>query len=411
MRVDHSAILYIDDEASNLEVFEAQFKADYTLFTAQSGTEGMRLLTEHREKIAVIITDQRMPDMSGMEFLKHMREVYPDKVRILLTAYNDWRIISRAINDCDIYRYVSKPWDSKELRFTINKAIENYLLKKENQKLIEDLRQTNVHLEGIVSKRTAEVEAQNQKLQELNEEKTAIVNMVAHDLKSPLNRIKGFSQLIPLVGELNEEQKLYLTQINEVCNDASSMIQRFLDINAIESKTKEVKLVPIELSALLRHIIKGYHEQAHQKDIQMHFHSDASKIYIQGDEEYLNRIFDNLLSNALKFSPEGRNIYIRIELKNPESEVEVHIKDEGPGLSDSDKEKLFRKYQVLSAKPTGNESSTGLGLSIVKTLLSRIEASIIVESERGKGTDFITFFQPYTDIESIKALEMQEEDA
>lgn len=141
-------VLYVDDEVNNLHAFKATFRRDFRVFTAESGAEGMAILSS--EPIQVIITDQRMPEMTGVEFLAMVLEKHPDPIRILLTGYSDIQAVIDAINKGQVYHYLSKPWDESQLRNIILKAHEVYTLRKKNKQLINDLERTNEKLEFLL---------------------------------------------------------------------------------------------------------------------------------------------------------------------------------------------------------------------------------------------------------------------
>jgi signal transduction histidine kinase len=129
--------------------------------------------------------------------------------------------------------------------------------------------------------------------------------------------------------------------------------------------------------------------EAKQKSIQLHT-SVADQLHVLLDKGYAEEVIENLLSNAIKFSPAGKNIFVKLTSSNNTALCEV--RDEGPGLNEEDKKKLFKKYQRLSATPTGNESSTGLGLSIVKKFVNAMKGQIWCESEVGNGASFFVKF-------------------
>ena len=132
-------ILYVDDEENNLFSFKAVFRIKYNVLTALSGDEALEILS--KKQVHVIITDQRMPEMTGVEFLEKVLEKYPDPVRVLLTGYADMGAVVDAVNKGKIFHYLAKPWDEKELDFTIKKAYEKYMVKVQ-------LEEMNVKLEG-----------------------------------------------------------------------------------------------------------------------------------------------------------------------------------------------------------------------------------------------------------------------
>lgn len=142
------SILYIDDEENNLTAFKATFRRDYKIHLAISAEEGRKVL--ENEPIDIIITDQRMPDETGVEFLSSILDKYPEPIRILLTGYTDIEAVIDAINEGQIYRYITKPWNEQELRMNIENAFEVFRLRKENKELLEKLKKANQQLEFLL---------------------------------------------------------------------------------------------------------------------------------------------------------------------------------------------------------------------------------------------------------------------
>jgi two-component system, sensor histidine kinase and response regulator len=401
MRAEKYSILYIDDETANLNVFNTTFRRDYRVFTAGSAAEGVEILQS--TPIDLIITDQRMPKTTGVDFLKWCKAAYPDVIRIILTGFSDTEAIITAINECDIYRYLSKPWGVDEMKLTLGKALESYQLRKDNQKLITDLKEAKESLEQKVIERTSEVtqqkeelETQNQLLQELDKERNNITSMIVHDLQSPINRMKGLIELFVIENQtpFSEDQLLYLDLIEKNISDASSHIRNLLDTTVLEGiANQQIPLTMVNLTAILPALLDGYKERATKKKVNLHYdETNVKAIYVHGNEDYLNRIFDNLVSNAIKFSPNGYNSNIFVSIKESSDAVKVSVQDEGQGLTEEDKKNLFKKFQKLSAVPTNGESSSGLGLSIVKTLTERLSGKVWAESNIIRGTTFIVEF-------------------
>lgn len=148
MSTEKVRILYVDDEVNNLNSFKAAFRRDYKIFTAESAELGRQLLAE--ESVNIIITDQRMPNMTGVEFLESIIPDYPDPIRILLTGYTDISAVIDAINKGQVYHYLTKPWDESHLKIVIKNAYEIYRLRQENKDLIEKLKQANEQLEFLL---------------------------------------------------------------------------------------------------------------------------------------------------------------------------------------------------------------------------------------------------------------------
>jgi len=155
-------ILYVDDEKDNLTVFNSSFRRFYDIHTALSGSEGIEIM--RKEKIWLIITDQRMPGMSGTEFLERTLTDYPDCIRIILTGFSDMNAVIQAINKSMVYKYITKPWELEEMKNTIDNGIEMYKLREQNRILIEELKEANRTLEQKVITRTMQIEMQNKEI-------------------------------------------------------------------------------------------------------------------------------------------------------------------------------------------------------------------------------------------------------
>ena len=145
-------VLYVDDEIHNLNSFKAAFRRDFNIFVAQSAREGRKILDQN--EIAVIVTDQRMPGMTGIEFLESVIPIYPDTIRILLTGFSDVNAVMDAINRGQVYKYLVKPWQNDELKMYIQNALEIYHLRKENKELAQKLQQATAELEVLNKSRS-----------------------------------------------------------------------------------------------------------------------------------------------------------------------------------------------------------------------------------------------------------------
>ena len=262
-----------------------------------------------------------------------------------------------------------------------------YYRNNRNTSLInKELSAAKVSLE----KQNNEIRKVNQDLETLNTEKNNLIGIVAHDLRSPLNQVKVLINVIKLTpGSVSGEAVDCLRMIENSVGILSKMIGKILDVEAIEAKQLNVALERLNFSEEVRSIATRFEVEALQKKIQLHT-SIAENVMVMADPTFIDQVLENLLSNAIKFSPPERNIYISI---SPVSNAALcEIRDEGPGLSDNDKSKLFGKYQRLSAVPTAQEPSTGLGLSIAKKFVDAMQGQIWCESEAGKGASFFIKF-------------------
>lgn len=243
-------------------------------------------------------------------------------------------------------------------------------------------------LERIVQERTTELQEKNIELEQLNAEKIEFLGIAAHDLKNPLSGIQGTAELLMTFEEnlSYDERRKFVSSIYHSSERMFELIKNLLDVNALEDGGMALRLVSFDLNALLNHTIDQYSVRAERKQIRL-FYECAESMIVFADEQATIQVLENLVSNAVKYSPLGKNIFVRVTALH--EKVRVEIQDEGPGISEEDKLKLFGRFARLSAQPTGDEHSTGLGLSIVKKLVEAMNAKVWCESELGKGAMFV----------------------
>ncbi len=234
---------------------------------------------------------------------------------------------------------------------------------------------------------TATIEEKNVKLEQLNHEKNSLMGVVAHDLKSPLNSIGGIAHILPRLGPLNDEQKQFVGIINNVVENSRKLIQDIMDLSALENKELKVHAAPVSINELIASCQSNHAAQAHQKAIRLVIAELTNgDVQLISDSRHIDRILQNLVSNAIKFSES--NTTITIGARSSSDKVMFYVKDQGPGISKEDQRNLFRKFHRLSARPTQGESSSGLGLSIVKGLMDELQGTITIDSKIGEGTTF-----------------------
>jgi signal transduction histidine kinase len=232
----------------------------------------------------------------------------------------------------------------------------------------------------------AEAEQMNSQLNLAIQDNMNITNFMVHDLRAPMNKVAGFTNLIQKDGTLNSQQAMYVAKLMEVVDQGRKLIDDLLTVNKPQSLN--VKL--FDCNNLLQDIIREYSSIADQKNISINYDLPDGSIVVESDEDFVNRVMDNLLSNAIKFSPSGGNV--AVSLKEEELKISISIKDEGPGFTDEDQKSLYQKFKRLSARPTNGEPSTGLGLAIAKNIVDSLGGSILLNTESGKGSTFIVEF-------------------
>jgi signal transduction histidine kinase len=237
-----------------------------------------------------------------------------------------------------------------------------------------------------IEKQSVEIEKQNDKLTILNEEKNHLISIVAHDIRNPLSSAATFANLLQSDSELlSEDHNEYVKYLLKSVNRMTDLVTRILDVKAIEDKSLSVRPSKFDIGAEMQEVVDMVQDKVEKKDLKLVAEIDNVTGVL--DQGLFRQIIENLVSNAIKFSPEKKTIWLL--LNHTEKLITVTVKDEGQGFSKEDMTKIFGKFQQLSAKPTGGESSTGLGLSIVKKFVDSLQGSITCDSEKGKGACFV----------------------
>jgi signal transduction histidine kinase len=234
-----------------------------------------------------------------------------------------------------------------------------------------------------------ELTSTSEQLKELNEKKDYLMEILAHDLKSPLANIQALIGLLKMDGYQEESiEKKVIDMILDSSRKSQSLIQKILSSENLENIIYNLKLEETDISHVLKQAVDELQNTAEQKKIAIHLSIENGKNFIALiDRVYMLQVFENLINNAIKFSPSGRNIFVAV--KNSGKALRVEVKDEGPGIQKEEMGMLFKKFKKLSNKPTGGESSTGLGLSIVKHYTELLKGKVWCESEPGQGSNFI----------------------
>jgi signal transduction histidine kinase len=242
--------------------------------------------------------------------------------------------------------------------------------------------------ERLLASQAGDLSRANAQLLELNEQKNRFLGIVAHDLRNPLTSILLTTQLIQ---EGEEEDVSFIRgQVGKIAREGSEMVSligRFLDISALDSEGIRPEPARFSLSELVEKLRDRHDRSAQAKGITIALEVTTAEIWAFADPKFISAVLDNLISNAIKFTPLKSIVTIRA-WKTDDS-VRIAIQDQGPGLTEADQKKLFGRFSKLSAQPTGGEKSVGLGLSIAKQMVEICKGRIWVESVAGEGATFM----------------------
>jgi len=366
--VQQDTLLIVDDTPENIRVlFDFLIAHDFRILVAENGEDALENAEE--ELPDLILLDVMMPaGIDGFETCRLLKDnaQTQDIPVIFMTALSDTLDKVKAF-ELGAVDYVTKPFQQEEV-----------------------LARINTHL--TIRKLQKKLQAQNEQLIVLNQDKNEFLGIAAHDLKNPLSAIQGTAELMESNYEEMSKEEIgdMVNMISMSSRQMFELIKNLLDVNAIESGKVNISLSFVDIQPAVQWLVNNYTERAKMKNITMQFHHEEKQYQAFIDYNSIYQVLDNLVSNAIKYSPQGKKVFIR--LTQNDQEVCCEVQDEGPGLSESDQKKLFGKFARLTPQPTGEELSTGLGLFIVKKLVDAMNGSVLCESELGKGTIFrITF--------------------
>jgi signal transduction histidine kinase len=371
--VDYKAypILYVDDEPLALETLQRQFRREFTILTASSAAQGLEILRERT--VALVLADQRMPDTTGTQLLSRVRVEFPHAVRMLLTAYTDLESVVEAINQGHVYRYLTKPYDEREVRMALREGIERYALVQERDRLYA----ANVE--------TMKRVARANRLSAVGTMAAAL----AHEINNPLVPISTFLQMLPAKRDESTRDPeywdvLYPMTLKEV-ERIRKLIHELLTYAKFTGET-EPTFEAVDLNALLEELATFLASQVRSRGATLTMTPDPSLPRVWIDAERIKQVLTNLLLNATQAMPAAGGaitVTTRTTTVQGVAHAEITVTDTGIGIPQEHREKLFTPFFT-----TKGGDGNGLGLLTCQHVIDEHRGTIDVDSEVGKGTTF-----------------------
>ncbi|NSB12768.1 ATP-binding protein [Clostridium beijerinckii] len=502
-------ILLIDDELANLEALTRLLEEEYDVIKAENGFEALNILKDEScsKKINLIISDQRMPGMTGVELLKQTISIVPNAIRIILTGFMDVKDIIDSINEGHIYKFLLKPLEADELLISVKRALETYELKMKNIKLIDELKQTNkklkksevylstifnsvsdailIHdfngiivnvndtanrlygylhdeligmsIKDIISKNSPYIyddilklindrkknkintpvtleaisidknhkefwvesnsraiifneqkaiiatvrditERKNTELKskeealELEKLRTEFFANISHELRTPLNIILGVIQILRR-DLLDKEKPIDKGKIinnidieRQNCFRLLRLINNLIDSTKLDAGHFEIDMINCNIVSVVEEITLSVAGYISNNNINLIFDTDVEEKIIACDPDKIERIMLNLLSNCIKFTDDDGSIFVNIF--DGEEYITLSVEDTGIGIPEEKVEIIFDRFRQVDKSFTRNYEGSGIGLSLVKSLVEMHDGTISVESKYGVGTKF-----------------------
>jgi signal transduction histidine kinase len=389
--VKKHCLLVVDDEPDLVQSVKDLLRFDYRVLTATRASEGLQIM--QREKVHVVMSDQRMPEMTGVEFLKHLRDSYPDTVRLLFTAYADLNAVTDAINEGNVYRYISKPWEPDELKTVLRQAVDYYDLQDERRRLLLEVQEKNQQLECA-----------NVELRRANDLKRAFIRVASHELRTPLTIVMGLSELARDTLEENghnnaaydDESPLpeWITQIHKSSVRLNERVDSVVKMLMAEQFEKRLVLRDVSLASVLRAAAAEVFSFVQRRGQTLEIEGPETLGTVCVEPEKLHDSIVQLLVNAIKFTPDGGRIRL-VAQKGPEGITSISVADTGVGIDEASLPRIFDPFFTrfdVSHHSSGDyefdRRGLGLGLSMVKLFTELHGGRVEVSSQMGQGSLF-----------------------
>ena len=361
-----SKILVVDDEQSVATTIKAILQLDGNDVTAvTTGKEALDLIRE--TEFDVVLTDLRLDDLDGIEVLRETQKLWPDTVSIMLTGYASLESAVTALRS-GAYDYLIKPSDVDELRATIGRALERRRLR---QRLVE--------------------------LEQLDKLKTQFLSMASHELRTPLTAVSGFMQIArrrmsrmsaandipqPWRDEAQKSDET-LEMANRQAKKLAHLIDELLDVSRLQQGRVEMRLAEIDLADVLREVAERMRLLSKGHEIEAKIDGAAP---IVADRDRIEQVFENLVGNAIKYSPDSGRIDVSLRVNG--TNAIVSVRDEGIGIAPGEVEKIFGLFYRSPDPRADHVGGLGLGLYISREIVSRHHGKLWAERNAEAGTTF-----------------------
>jgi signal transduction histidine kinase len=328
-----------------------------------------------KTRVPVVMSDQRMPGMTGVEFLSKASRIQPEATRLLFTGYADLKAVVDAINDGHVFRYITKPWEPEELQTVVRQAHEHHDLLVERRRLIEELQRSNDRLVAA------------------NRLKDAFLEVASHELNTPVAVVLGLAELWRMTDhDASETERAWLARIQKAGQRLADTVDRMITLVRADRIAETLDLSSCELAELIERTVSDLAPfvQARGQTVRTSLAPDLGRAKL--DPRKIADVLTNLLINAVKFTPDGGEIEVRAG-RDPGDSWWMEVADSGVGITESEQKHLFEPF--FTGFDTMHHSSgefqfckrgLGIGLCLVKSFVELHGGRVDLESKPGKGT-------------------------
>lgn len=356
-------ILVVDDDRLNIRILVGILQTEgYVIAEADSGELALELYESFRPDL--LLLDVVMPGIDGFATCRELHKRYGEYAApvIFITAKSESDDVVEGLAAGGV-DYLPKPFRRKEALARIRTHLYNRLLVEQQKSLVDQLTHANAA-------------------------KNKLLGMAAHDLRNPLASIRGLAEFLAdgVVGKLTPDQSDLVKTIRETSLSMLTLLNELLDVATIEAGELKVHREPHDLTELVEKAIYLNNINAARKNTKISLSSAVKPALARVDGSKIKQVLDNLLSNAVKFSPPGSTI--RVKLSQDTNGFIIAVQDQGPGIPENERHRLFKDFATLSVKPTAGEKSTGLGLAICRKIIDAHQGLISATNLSGGGCEF-----------------------
>lgn len=336
----------------------------YALAEGDSGERALVLYEQFKPDL--VLLDVMMPGIDGFETCRRLKKIYGSRCApiIFITAKSESDDVVEGLGAGGV-DYLPKPFKAKEVLARIRSHLHNQALVEQQKLLVEQLSQANA-------------------------EKNKFLGMAAHDLRNPLASIRGLTEFLRdgSVGPLNADQQDLIETIHGASQSMLELVNELLDVATIEAGELKMHLDAVDLAALIGKSVGLMNMEAAKKKTVLNFAPGSTVPKLMIDSAKMRQVIDNLLSNAIKYSPPGAMITVMLSADEARGTCTFAVQDQGPGIPEGERDRLFKDFSRLSVRPTGGEKSTGLGLAICRKIVEAHHGTISAENLPTKGCEF-----------------------
>lgn len=367
--MENLKVLIVDDEPGirsgierilrNFTVSYPFMEEDFAFDLIEAGTGEMAIEIIDNQKIDIILLDNQLPGINGIEVLEYLKKISYDALVMMITSYASLDLAVKATN-IGAYNFVPKPFTPQELKTAVESITKQLYLKRMTRKMNKEGKQIRFQFLSVLS----------------------------HELKSPINAIEGYMKIMQdrQVGDNINDYAAMIDRSMERLKGMRTLILDLLDLTQIESGKKVRSIKKIDLHEIAKMAIDSIEPLAIQKQVKLYLEGEDN-VVIQSDKDELEIVLNNLISNAVKYNRDGGKVFIDISSTN--TNVKISVEDTGIGMSKEDIEKLFHEFVRIKNSKTKNVTGSGLGLSIAKKMVELNGGTIKVESTPDVGSKFI----------------------